>query len=191
MTDGLFAADAAAFRALNGAAGWPPLDALMVALSTVGMRGALFIAVAGVIGFRARGTVLMAAWRVVLAVVLASVLANNVIKPIVARPRPAVAQPGAHIVGWQPVGYSFPSGHAAECVAGACALAIMIPRRRLLLFTIAGLIALSRVFVGAHYPLDIVGGAILGWAVARFTAARVPPRQVRPVLPPSSRTLTA
>jgi undecaprenyl-diphosphatase len=61
---------------------------------------------------------------------------------------------------------SFPSGHAATSFAGATILAVAFPRLAPFLFVLAAAVAFSRVYVGVHYPLDIVGGAILGAAVA-------------------------
>jgi undecaprenyl-diphosphatase len=61
---------------------------------------------------------------------------------------------------------SFPSGHAATSFAAATMLALAFPRLAPLLFVLAAAVAFSRVYVGVHYPLDIVGGAVLGMLVA-------------------------
>lgn len=60
---------------------------------------------------------------------------------------------------------SFPSDHALAAFAIAAALASTRPRLSLGLLALAALLGLSRVFVGIHYPLDIVGGAILGGTI--------------------------
>lgn len=65
--------------------------------------------------------------------------------------------------------YSFPSGHATNVFAAAGFLAAQIRRRkwlRITLFLAAGLVGLSRIVVGAHYPLDVLGGIALGLACA-------------------------
>ena len=78
-----------------------------------------------------------------------------------------------------------PSGHASTSFAGAVVLAALVGRAAPGLFTLAVVIALSRVYVGVHYPLDIVAGAALGTAVglvavwlfrAPRTPVAVPPR---------------
>ena len=63
------------------------------------------------------------------------------------------------------LGASFPSGHAAMSFAGATFLALAAPRLAPALFVLAAAVAYSRVYVGVHYPLDVVAGAALGAAV--------------------------
>jgi undecaprenyl-diphosphatase len=70
-----------------------------------------------------------------------------------------------------PVSDSFPSGHSATSFACAALLAWLTPLPKVPLFALAALIAFSRVYDGVHYPLDVLGGAALGLAVA--TALRL------------------
>jgi membrane-associated phospholipid phosphatase len=63
------------------------------------------------------------------------------------------------------VGNSFPSGHAATSFAGAVLLGHFFPRALPALLALAALVAVSRVYIGVHYPLDVLGGAALGAAV--------------------------
>jgi undecaprenyl-diphosphatase len=65
-----------------------------------------------------------------------------------------------------PIDASFPSGHAATSFAAATVLSFAFPRWAPAFFLLALAIGFSRVYVGVHYPLDIVGGAILGVSVA-------------------------
>jgi undecaprenyl-diphosphatase len=66
---------------------------------------------------------------------------------------------------------SFPSGHAATSFAAATVLALARPRWAPAFYLLALAIGFSRVYVGVHYPLDIVGGAVLGVVLA--TALRL------------------
>jgi undecaprenyl-diphosphatase len=66
---------------------------------------------------------------------------------------------------------ALPSGHASTSFACAAVLAWWTPLPAVQLFAVAALVAFSRVYVGAHYPLDAVAGAALGLAVA--TALRL------------------
>ena len=69
------------------------------------------------------------------------------------------------------VGYSFPSGHAATSFAGAVILGYLFRRALPGLLALAVLVAFSRVYVGVHYPLDILGGAVIGALVAFLVIA--------------------
>ena len=64
--------------------------------------------------------------------------------------------------GERPGGYSFPSGHASTAVAGAYALTATWPAGRILCWVTAGLVIVSRAYLGVHYPTDLLGGALLG-----------------------------
>jgi membrane-associated phospholipid phosphatase len=65
-------------------------------------------------------------------------------------------------------GYSLPSGHTTEAFASATALVLLFPRWTLALpvFTWASLVALSRIYLGVHYPFDIFVGMFIGSSVA-------------------------
>ena len=61
---------------------------------------------------------------------------------------------------------SFPSGHAATSFAGATLLALALPRLAWPLLVLAAAIGWSRVYVGVHWPSDVLAGALLGAALA-------------------------
>jgi membrane-associated phospholipid phosphatase len=90
-----------------------------------------------------------------------------VVKALVERERPAFTVPDAIIrdVNTSPLG--FPSGHAVFAFALAGLLAPYLGRRgKAIIFSLAVLNALARVYLGAHNPLDVVAGAALGAAIA-------------------------
>ena len=99
-------------------------------------------------------------------------LAAFALKAPIPRERPRV-----HALVPRPHDHAFPSGHAATSFACATILAAAAPRLRVPLFVLAALIAWSRVYVGVHYPLDVVAGAALGLLVA--TALRLLPAALR------------
>jgi undecaprenyl-diphosphatase len=82
-------------------------------------------------------------------------------KALVHRHRPFV-----HQLGPSTATHSFPSGHSATSFACAAVLASLAPRLRVPLYALAVLIALSRLYNGDHFPLDVLAGAALGSIVA-------------------------
>lgn len=107
----------------------------------------------------------------ILALALAfSGMAAHLLKALVHRPRPlkdmadliAAGQVSIHVL-WQPLREnSMPSGHAHTVFAVATTLAFLYRRWVLLFFALATLTGLSRVYVGAHYPSDVIAGACIG-----------------------------
>jgi len=102
----------------------------------------------------------------------------KLVKQIVRRPRPVTLLPGARRRGRDAAGLGYLSGHAGvAAVLGAVALPRLGPAGRVLVLSAIPAVGLTRVYVGAHLPLDIAGGVALGVAVDGAT------RLVRPVQP--------
>jgi membrane-associated phospholipid phosphatase len=92
-------------------------------------------------------------------------LAARWIKDQVGRERPADLLDGVHLRGPHDDGLGFVSGHAAVAVAIATLIAPYLDRRlRWVAVLVAALVGVSRLYVGAHLPFDVIGGAALGWA---------------------------
>jgi membrane-associated phospholipid phosphatase len=128
--------------------------------SRLGEHGALWLAIgfAGGAVQRSRGR----EWRRARRAVLTTYAVNTTIKLLVRRPRPNL--PGLAPLTGTTTGLSFPSAHAATSFAAA-----LVYRRRGLpaapLYGVAGAMACSRVYLGVHYPSDILAGAVLGSAL--------------------------
>jgi undecaprenyl-diphosphatase len=107
------------------------------------------------------------------------------VKAGVERPRPTRTIPQADpLIGAG--GWSFPSGHAATAFAGAVSLSYLWRRGAPLFLLLAAAIAFSRVYLGVHYPGDVLAGAALGSVVglAWVAALRLPRRSAE--APPQS-----
>jgi membrane-associated phospholipid phosphatase len=92
---------------------------------------------------------------------------ERLVKWLVQRERPGTTVSDAILRGVHPGGLSFVSGHAIITFAIAGLLGLVLPRRWAVVgFVLAGLNAVARVYLGAHNPLDVVGGAAVGLAIA-------------------------
>lgn len=91
---------------------------------------------------------------------------TKVVKRSVGRPRPTTLLPGTRVRGRPPAGLGFVSGHAAVVTAlTAAALPELRPSGRRAALAGAAAVGLARLYVGAHLPLDVLGGVALGVAV--------------------------
>jgi undecaprenyl-diphosphatase len=144
------------------------LDDVFVALSRIGSQGAIWLLIAVLAALY---------WRrpaIFLYVALADLVAGvsgALLRQAIGRERPPLRFPEPHPLVHVPGNPSFPSGHAATSFACAATLAWLTPLSPIALYALATLIAFSRVYVGVHYPLDVIGGAALGLGVA--TALRL------------------
>jgi undecaprenyl-diphosphatase len=138
------------------------VDPIMWGLSAVGRGGAIWVVLAiALIAMRRLAP--SALLSLVLALLLASVLSDHVLKPIVRRPRPFAGTPRVHVIGGRPDDASLPSGHAANAFAGAYVLSVVSAESPAIVWwVLAGAIAYSRVYLGVHYPFDVIAGALLG-----------------------------
>jgi undecaprenyl-diphosphatase len=107
------------------------------------------------------------AGRILPALYLATSTVEIPIKKYFRRRRPFISIVRAIVVGRKPGSYSFPSGHSAAAFAGATLLQAFYPRARPFLFAIALLVAFSRVYLGAHYPGDVLSGSLAGAGLAK------------------------
>ncbi len=97
-----------------------------------------------------------------LSVVIADGASYRLIKKYIQRERPPAVIADIRILTDQYAGFSFTSNHAANSFAVAVVLSFFIPRFKMLFFLIALAVAYSRVYVGVHFPLDVICGAIVG-----------------------------
>lgn len=168
--------DNALFGWINQSLTHPWLDSFFVFVTDLHKHPIVFVPLlvlilgASVWKFRSQS------WRVVVGLALALTLSDmfsyRVLKSAVYRPRPFQSE------RWQGKarqltdahGNSFPSNHAANCFAAAFILGICFPRGRYFFYIIAAIVGYSRIYLGVHYPSDVIGGACVG-VVAGFLAS--------------------
>jgi undecaprenyl-diphosphatase len=134
-----------------------------VDLTRIATDGALFIVI---------GAVLAILWRrpwFFVALVTATLAADGlsyVLRQWIGRDRPPLVYPEPRPLVHLPHSGAFPSGHTSAAFAAATVIAWASPRLAAPAYALAALVAWSRVYVGVHWPLDVIGGAVLGMLVA-------------------------
>jgi undecaprenyl-diphosphatase len=144
----------------------PVLFKLMHILTWIGKGWVLMAAAAILLGIGVRRTdpKLKQAGALGLIALAVSGLAVQTIKHLVGRPRPKLTDQG--IVNWGPSlnsGYdSFPSGHTISAFAMAAVMTAVYPSGRWIWYSLAVLVAFTRVYIDAHFASDVLAGAVLG-----------------------------
>lgn len=111
-----------------------------------------------------------------LSMLLTLLVVNILLKPLAARIRPYEVIEGLRYIVAKESEFSFPSGHSANSLACAWVLFRMCDKRiGVPALILALLIALSRLYVGVHYPTDVLAGVAIGMLLAEF-AMRIAPR---------------
>ena len=126
-----------------------------------------------------------------LSILVTDQLTSHVIKPLVQRPRPCQALSDVRTPAGCGPAFSFPSSHAANSAGLMTLLSLSYPAWTPVAAYVALAVGLSRVYVGVHYPSDVLGGFLLGflcaigiwrlklWAETRWAEKRKKPLRVR------------
>ncbi len=144
------------YRLLRGRAQGSSLEAPVRRFSNLGEHAGLWLALGA--GGAALDAPRRARWASALATIAGAYVANTAVKHVVRRRRPQLEELPALVA--TPTSLSFPSSHACSSFAAAAVYAPLLPAPPL--YATASAMALSRVFLGVHYPSDIAVGAALG-----------------------------
>lgn len=173
----LDALDAQVFLRINGLPRTRWLNQFFFFITTIFTAGAAWYGLMGLILIRDR----KAGWNVIrrsaLPLAVSGALVEFPIKSYFRRKRPFISIVQAIVIGKKPGTWSFPSGHSAVAFAGAWLLSRHFPRQSAIFHLVAGLVAFSRVFLGDHYPGDVITGSALGTLFAVITGRLFGPRK--------------
>ena len=139
----------------------PILDNIMIFITSLGNGGMIWIAatIALLIPKKTRKAGVVSA----VALLGSLIINNNIVKNIVQRPRPFVTFTDLQIIIPIPSEFSFPSGHTSSSFAAAAVFYRHLPKKLGIPSVIlAGLIGFSRLYVGVHYPTDVIAGVLMG-----------------------------
>ncbi len=157
------------FQLLNLYLVHPAADDLMVFLTRVKLSGHIIALAALFIIIRRGKSAFLVILLALFAVGMADIVASGILKPLVQRIRPCFALDHVRLLVSQPRSYSFASSHAANSAAVASVIWIFFHRGDFVekLYTIimilyALAISWSRVYVGVHYPGDVIAGMMIG-----------------------------
>ncbi len=157
----------------------PVLDKIMVAVTMFGDGG---------IGWIILGLLLLIFKKtrkcgllMLLSMAVCFIIGNLGIKNIVGRIRPCHIDPSVPLIIPVPGEFSFPSGHTMHAFAAATSIFLQHRKGGIAAMVLASLIAFSRLYLFVHYPTDILGGLIIGVAVA-FLVYKVAEKTGRRIL---------
>lgn len=172
MIDRLRSLDEWLFLLVNNGWSSPALDGIMTTVTTMGDSAVLVAA----------GLVLILLWddgkrwRMAMAFLLTMAIAGLTLhaakwaiprdRPIKRFERVAPDSVAVNAPFKQLYHRSFPSGHSQAAFTAAAFFALAYRRRRAALYGMAAAIAFSRVYIGVHFPSDIIAGSLLGWVMA-------------------------
>lgn len=165
MLEHLISADSAMFVGINQTLSNPLSDLLMPIVTNDMYLRIGFALVLSLLLWRGDWRLRVAALVSLLALALADLSSSAFLKPLLARARPChdlSVFPQLKLLVSCGAGFALPSSHAANAFSVATFFAIITPTSRKYIFFIASVVAISRVFVGVHYPGDILAGSALG-----------------------------
>ncbi len=167
MIDFLYSIDLTLFYSVNHGMSNSVFDFLMPFVTDLNKNKVVLVSVLllwGYLLFKGGERGRIAALLLIPTIVFSDQLNSSFIKFLFERMRPCHVLPDVHLLVGCGSGYSFPSSHAVNNFAGAFVLSYFLPKAKWGLFVFASVVAFSRVYVGVHYPSDVIGGAIFGIA---------------------------
>lgn len=145
------------------------LDTLFGFLSFAGIYGGVFLGFAFVLYLKNRKKVKKQLTALLVAEILYIIFVEMILKNIIVRPRPQFSIADVVLPYDFSHSFSFPSGHSTIVFAAAFILGRGNKRLKWFYYLLAFLIAFSRIYLGKHYPSDVLAGAVIGWLIGFYS----------------------
>jgi Membrane-associated phospholipid phosphatase len=173
MIDFLYSIDLAVFYFFNHTLSCGALNKFFTLITEVNSWIIAYVILWGICFFKGGRKGKIAAVSVIFLIIISDQIGYRILKEYFGRIRPCIALHDA-ILPIGPTGaFSFPSNHALNNFAAATYFTRFFPKLKWIMFVTAFFIALSRVYLGLHYPSDILGGAIIGIIIGYYFAELV------------------
>lgn len=162
MIDFLYSIDLSVFYFFNHTLSVSFLDKFFSIITSVNNWYIAYLILLGISWVKGGTRGKLAVIGVILLIVVSDQTGYRILKEIFARPRPCDILTDVITPLGCTGAYSFPSNHALNNFAAAMFFYKLFPKLKWVLFITAALISISRVYLGLHYPSDIIGGALIG-----------------------------
>lgn len=170
MIEFLYSIDVAVFRFINSTLANPVTDKFMPFITDVKNWYLLYVFLWFLILFKGGRYRVGLAIGMILLVTISDQLSSFVLKSLFERPRPCKVLENVHLLVTCTDSYSFPSSHAVNNFSAFMFFSYFYRHLKWILFGVATVMALSRIFVGVHYPSDVLGGALIGILIGYILA---------------------